>query len=244
MRFTYGPVEIEIGESTSGKGRSLEERVEIAECVAGEARETLQEQIDTLSIIDEKAGKMMRVNILFLGIILSGFSLLIEREIIRDKATIFNSYSIIGLGLLVLSISIAALAYTASNTIGGIKAEAIGEIFEEEYSEVQVKEGIASSYEDWITNTRPSIIRNALRITVSAVALTWGLTFLSLGIIHAVSFPISQQYVLISVAMLSIYTIFSGVYGHLKRWYFITEPITRIRTQIARPKNYILAKLF
>lgn len=239
MRFTYGPVVIEIGESDNERARSLDERIAIAEHVGQEARKTLEQQIDTLTWIDEKAGRMMRVNILFLGIILSGFSFLIGQEIVRDNVSIFNLYTIVGLGLTVFSISVSALAYTASNTVGGIKGNAINDIFESEYSEVQVKEGIASSYEDWIRGNRQPVVTNALWITASAILLTAGLIFLSIGVIHAVAFPVSVEYSILALAIIIVYTFYSGFFGHLSGWANETSPKERIWDRLAGAKNYL-----
>lgn len=221
------------------KGRSDEERLAIAEEVRREGRETLNEQIETLSWIDEKAGRMMRVNILFLGIILSAFSFLIGQDIVRDDVGIFNLFTIVGLGFTVLSISISALAYTASNTVGGIRGEEIGNIMDSDYSELQVTEGIASSYEDWIKGNKGPVVTNALWITAAAIFLTAGLIYLSLGVIHAVAFSVHWGVGFASVVVLVGYSYYSGLFTHLRGWSKVTHPRDRISNSFGRAKNYL-----
>lgn len=105
----------------------FEGNVELLSELRSEARETATGQQETLNDIDSKASKILRVNVLLIGVIISTLS--IAAKIGGKPATagpdngtptllldhFLNLYTKLGVGFLILSTALAALTYTASD---------------------------------------------------------------------------------------------------------------------------------
>ena len=205
---------------------------ELAKLLSEEGRATLGVQIETLSKIDEKAGKLLRVNVLLLGILLSAFSFLTNQDVVREGGNIFNEWSSIGFVFLLISSALASITYTASNLRGGVSKSAISTLLDGEQTNTVKLEGLAEGYGKWIDATKPSVITNALRISATAIILVYSLTFFSIGIYDAIVREVRYWEILCAILILGVFTFYSGVFGHLKQWKKSTSPIERAKSRI------------
>ena len=116
------------------------DRAELLEITREEAHRTIDKQIETLEDIDEKASQILRLNLLLLSIVLTGFSIIAADNgvaSVTNESAIVNPYLVIGILSIILSTTVAAFTYTASNKKSGMSGRDIASVLEGEYSPEQ-----------------------------------------------------------------------------------------------------------
>lgn len=88
-----------------------------------ELKVTFEYQVQRLREIDGKAIEILKANLLLIGIVVTGGSILIQTDL--DLAAFINVFTVVGGLLLLASTGLAAVTYTASNLRGGFDADAI-----------------------------------------------------------------------------------------------------------------------
>lgn len=157
---------------------------ETLERLCRESERTLDGQLSALNDIDSKAMKILRVNIVILGVIIAGTSIAVEDGVITISE-LANEYTIIGVLFLLLSTSVAALTYTASDSEVGIGAETIRDTMTAELSEQELELALTQSYSYWIEFNRSTIKYNSPQITLTSVFVVAGLIHFVLGMYDA-----------------------------------------------------------
>lgn len=208
---------------------SLAEDREIADLALSEARETLNIQLDTQSDIDTKAARVLRVNTLVLGIIISVMSFVIDDSVVRPDGELFNSYAITGMVVLLTSIALSALTYSASDPVVGISRSDVETLVDGGYSDLANKEGLALAFGEWIEFNSETIDMDAFYFTSTTTALVWALSFLSLGFVDAVSHSIEPLTVLAVVTALVCYTYVTEWISQFRTWLGLVEPLGRVK---------------
>lgn len=185
-----------------------------------EAQRTINEQVQTLNDIDSKAIKILRVNVVLVGLVLTAVSFIANSSDSAGQLTdLINAYSIVGVGLLLLSTVLAALTYSVSTFRGGMSYEDVRQFvgMSEKYSDVQVLEGIVLSYAEWIRFNDTTNIRNSVYITATILTLVYALVALALSVVVATGGTIPWYWWVLVLGALLIYTALSGIVGQMRR---------------------------
>jgi len=160
----------------SGPDDDSEAYVENLRSACLEARHTMDKQVARIQGEDDKAVKLLRVNILTLGVLASGLSITVQADRI-PVAGFFNLHIGAGILLMLVSSVIASMAYTSSNVEAGIDPTAVQKTGR--LSRVAFLEELSESYGVWIQ-------RNTVVHRFNAYALTWAIAFAISGIIYFV----------------------------------------------------------
>lgn len=96
--------------------------IDIVVLAREEAHRTVDNQIQTLNDIDTKAARLLRINLVLLSVILTGFSITLNLQSPPDNRAaplhlvdLVDVYTVTGLVLLLLPTAVAGITYTASN---------------------------------------------------------------------------------------------------------------------------------
>lgn len=183
-----------------------------------EARTTIDHQIRTVNDIDAKAIRILRVNVVLVGLVLTGVSLIVRSDAREVGATILNGYLVSGMGFLLLSTALAAVTYTATSIRTGIGPSDLRSVLDGGFSADQVRTGLIESYAHWMEFNHATNVRNAPLVTATIVLLVWALGLVTAGVVVAFHGPV-PWYVHGSVlTVLFAFTASTGLYGQVRRW--------------------------
>ncbi|WP_230455260.1 hypothetical protein [Halorubrum sp. BV1] len=102
--------------------RDVDRGTEIDPAVAATAREELRTtvtyQVERLREIDTKAIEILKANLVLIGIVVTGGSLVVQTEF--DLGGFLNPFTLAGGVILLVSTGLAAVTYTASDLRGGL----------------------------------------------------------------------------------------------------------------------------
>ncbi|USZ66715.1 hypothetical protein NGM10_08145 [Halorussus salilacus] len=159
-----------------------------------EARETVDVQKETLADIDTKASRILRLNVLLIGVIVSALSITTRNG---DSGTTWfgvdslaNVYTTLGIGSLVLSTALAATTYTASELDVGVNSDNLTTLLRADLPTQEAQELLVKNYIVRINFNRSTNIRNIPLITSTVVFVVFGIVFLSLGAFEAFLRPV------------------------------------------------------
>jgi len=96
---------------------------ETIELAREELRTTFDYQVERVQEIDEKAIEILKANLLLIGLVVTGGSIVVQTDI--DVAAFLNPFTIASALLLLGSTGLAGVTYTASNLRGGIDGDAV-----------------------------------------------------------------------------------------------------------------------
>ncbi|ELZ12472.1 hypothetical protein C478_10361 [Natrinema thermotolerans DSM 11552] len=108
-------------ESAAGERDDLDR--ETLELAREELRSTFDYQVARVQEIDEKAIEILKANLLLVGLVVTGGSIVVQTTI--DIALFVNVFTIASALLLLISTGLAGVTYTASNLRGGIDGDAV-----------------------------------------------------------------------------------------------------------------------
>jgi len=107
---------------TAGRGGDTERETDIDPAVAATAREelrtTFSHQVERLREIDTKAIEILKANLVLIGIVVTGGSIVVQTEF--DLGGFLNPFTLAGGAILLVSTGLAAVTYTASDLRGGL----------------------------------------------------------------------------------------------------------------------------
>lgn len=154
-----------------------------------EARETVDAQRETLTDIDTKASRILRLNVLLIGIIVSVLSIAATggsgTSPVAASAFV-NGYTELGIGTLVLSTALAAMTYTASELDVGVSSENLATLLAADFSPAEIQSLLVKNYIVRINFNRSTNTRNIPLITATIALLVSGVVFFTLGTHEAV----------------------------------------------------------
>ena len=204
-----------------------EERVERARIARKEARETINEQTETLSDIDGKAIRIFRINLIVTSILIAGLSIAVSSDQ-TSYDTFITIYTTFALFLMFLSMILAAMTYTSTSSRIGIAKNTIRDsILNQDYDLDLVEEEIAYSYGDMIRYNYKRNASNALLFTLTLLTTVGSILYLVIGLVDIYnSIHISINGV--AFVLLLIVIKFSGLYGMTRRWFELTDPHGRL----------------
>lgn len=206
---------------------SDDDRVRRAKLAREEARETITEQAETLSDIDEKAMEIFRANVVLAGILVSGVSIAVQSNGASTTA-IFNPFTKFGAVLLFTATVLSSVTYTSTSEEIGVSSSDITEsILNQRYDYRLVEESLAEEYSAWIAANYRSNVQNALLFTLTLLATVMSICYFFVGAIEIYRNSLPWYTNLGLVGIFLIVAKVSGLRGQLKRWYRETNPKDR-----------------
>jgi hypothetical protein len=163
-----------------------------------EARETVTGQRKTLNDIDSKASKILRLNILLIGVIVSALSIAAKiggSASVADSSTgsppllldyFLNIYTKLGVGFLIISTALAALTYTASELDVGVSSDNLTNLIKADFSNDERQELLLKNYVVRINFNRSTNIRNIPLISATILFVVAGILLFTLGTYQAI----------------------------------------------------------
>lgn len=186
-----------------------------------EAHRTVDNQVNTLNEIDDKAARLLRVNLIILGVVLTGLSISIEgssQSAPIEVSNFINLYSTAGIVLLFGSTIVAGLTLTASHMRAGMSGQNLTDMLWNDYSDKENMEGLIESYGRWIHENYRTNAVNAPLGTFTTLLLIYALTGFGLGIFEAINGSIHIVVLLLTIAILLLITYLAGIVGQISRF--------------------------
>jgi len=209
------------------QGDSGDGDIDIAKIAREEAHRTIDSQIQTLDDIDSKAARLLRLNLILLGIVLTGLSLAAPAEsgtnVPIAYADLANRYNVAGVILLLFSTGVAAVTYTASSLQAGAGPEDLKQMINNDYSDRENLEGLVESYAEWIQYNYTVNAKNAPLGTLTLLLLILAMVAFSLGVKNAISGTVEWWLLLIVGLLLAAVIWFTGFIGQIMRWYRVRD---------------------
>lgn len=178
----------------------------VADATREELRTTFDYQVERLREIDTKAIEILKANLLLIGIVVTGGSIIVQTDL--DIGVFLNPFTVVGGLLLLASTGLAAVTYTASDLRGGLDLTAIDDILAQEAarrhrtgssarvdgttsvdprgdgsSEVGFDERLLRSYAEWIDyNARVTAV-NDLLATITVLLIFVAFVYVIAGVV-------------------------------------------------------------
>ncbi len=161
---------------------------EIAAATREELRTTFDYQVERLREIDTKAIEILKANLLLIGIVVTGGSIIVQTDL--DIAGFLNPFSVVGGLLLLASTGLAAVTYTASNLRGGLDVAAVDAVIADAGRDGRshddapaFDERLLRSYAEWIDyNARVTAV-NDLLATVTVLLVFVAFVYVIAGVV-------------------------------------------------------------
>ena len=188
-----------------------------------EAHRTVDQQMSTLNDIDTKAAKILRLNLLLLSIILTGFSVVGTRSsdepVSAAVSQYGNAFVVAGLVSILVSTVLAALTYTSSSMRGGPSGRDLHRLLYGDFTDRENMYGLVQSYSKWTQSNFVTNTKNAPLGTMTVSFLVYGIVFLGVGAYEAIFYRLSYWIELVVLLSLLVFTWGTGIYGQLKRYW-------------------------
>jgi hypothetical protein len=181
-----------------------------------EARATLERQLGTLDDIDTKAARILRLNVVVAGALLTVVSITVDADV--RVSPLFNVYTVFGASALLGSTVFAALTYTVSDARAGLSATDIRGILAEEYDEDELLEGLVDGYADWIAFNHHENIRNTPLITATVLGLIYAVTGFFIGVVEAFAGPVSPAVAAAAAVGMVAMAVVTDLHGQIREW--------------------------
>lgn len=152
-----------------------------SELALTQAQRVVDEQRQYLTDIDTKAVKLLRLNVVLIGVGVSVLSVSSRAGSLRVTG-LSNWYTVVGSLLLLLSTVTVGAAYTRSRITVGPNPEGIVQLASTEADTDLVRRGLATSYAEWIDRNRRAVARTQPRVVGSIVSLLSALLFVTTGL--------------------------------------------------------------
>jgi hypothetical protein len=169
--------------------------VELLRELRDEARVTVEGQQQTLSDVDTKASRILRINLVLLGIIVSAISIAAQNGGTGNAGQpaldpLLNVYAELGVLSLVLSTVFAGITYTASELDVGVSADNVQSLLDAPYSTETIEELLVKNYIVRINFNRSENIRNIPLIQLTILLVLAAMILFSLAVYQAVLRPV------------------------------------------------------
>lgn len=183
---------------TSGPPSAADE--ETLSVTREELRTTFQYQVERLREIDGKAIEILKANLLLIGILVTGGSVLTQTDL--DIALFINPFTVAGVLLLLVSTGLASVTYTSSNLRGGIGSTAVeaaiadgrpaplvgpgpSEGNPEVDADAAFEERLLRSYARWIDYNARMTAVNDILVTVTVLSVFVAFVYVAVGVVVA-----------------------------------------------------------
>lgn len=184
----------------------------------GEARETVDAQRETLNDIDTKASRILRLNLVLIGTVVSILS--ISAQMHPDSGgfePFVNIYTEVGIGALVLSTAFAAMTYTASELDVGVSSENLADLLRADFATDETEELLVKNYIMRINFNRSTNVRNIPLIQLTILLVVSALVAFVLGIYRGIVGAVPPWLFSIAAGLLIGVVIVSGLVAQIRR---------------------------
>lgn len=194
----------------------------VAETSREELRTTFEYQVERLREIDTKAIEILKANLLLIGIVVTGGSIIVQTDL--NIGAFLNPFTVVGGVLLLASTGLAAVTYTASDLRGGLDISAVDEIVAHETAgdhseppdrDAGFEERLLRSYAEWIDyNARVTAV-NDLLATVTVLLIFVAFVYVIGGVVVGGA-GLSALAMWIAFGVLTVVvTVFTWVAAHM-----------------------------
>ncbi|GAA0721213.1 hypothetical protein J2744_000354 [Halorubrum trapanicum] len=172
----------------------------VAATTREELHTTFDYQVERLREIDNKAIEILKANLLLIGIVVTGGSIVVQTTV--DLAAFLNPFTVVGGLLLLASTGLAAVTYTASDLRGGLDLKAVDRVIAAERDDgsrsaahadpdaasrpevdAEFDERLLRSYAEWIDyNARVTAV-NDLLATVTVLLIFVAFVYVTAGVV-------------------------------------------------------------
>lgn len=185
--------------------------------VCEEGRETLDHQITSLRNIDDKAVRILRANILFIGLVLTAVSITIRSPI--DVLRFLNSHTVLGAVLLLCSCAMAAMTFLVTEYEPGIGANAVTTTAEESLPEKQLYVRLSNGYASWMRYNESALQINGLLVTGTIILVIDAIALLTSGaVIGAVGWSRTDRSIGVLLTMVVFLSIIDFAVYKIDLW--------------------------
>lgn len=180
----------QLARRTENDGLDGDRKVDRLCTIQNRAQRALDQQVRWLRAIDRKSMRILRLNFVVIGLLLTGFSIVTDfgtagdvgTEPMQSTSQFVNGYTKYGGLSLLLSTVCAGLTYTASTMQLGVGSGLIENIGNRRYDDPQYHEELVRYYADWIDENDGKLSKNAFLITLTTWLAIYGVVMLALGI--------------------------------------------------------------
>lgn len=204
-------------------GSSPTEEFDLDLIALEEGRRTIDKQNEILNNIDDKAARILRINLVIVGLILTGLSIATGagrhtgpvQEALPD---VINVYTELALLALLLSTGVAALTYTASALRIGVTGGSLRRIvFEGDTPDRKRLRGLTRSYSQWIEQNYRTNAYNAPLATLTLIFLVYAVVLLTLGGIETIR-AVQWYENVVALVFIVVFTGLTGIKGQIQRY--------------------------
>jgi hypothetical protein len=205
-----------------GSGASATGEFDLDLVALEEGRRTIDKQNEILNNIDDKAARILRINLVIVGLILTGLSIATGagrqtepvQQLLLDT---INIYTQLGLLALLLSTGVAALTYSASALRIGVSGESLRRIvFEGDIPDRKRLRGLTRSYSNWIEQNYRTNAYNAPLATLTLSCLVYAVVLFTLGGIETIRGVLWYENA-VALIFIVIFTFLTGIVGQVRR---------------------------
>lgn len=203
--------------------------VELLRIAREEAHRTIDSQVATLEDIDEKASRILRLNMLLLSVLVGAFSIATRRVDAGEPfpgavvTALWNPFTAMGLAALLASTAVATVTYTASNVRTGMSGRDVARMVRNDVSGKRNLEGLVHSYARWMQYNFKVNTVNAPLGTATVLLLAYAIVLVAAGAYHALVQPVGVLGGLVLLSALAAMTLQTGIVGQLQRYWQYRE---------------------
>lgn len=196
-----------------------DDEIEGLEVSLAEAQRFLDEQLSSIDNVDAKAIQLFQVVTVLVGVLLSLLSFVYDgRE--TEAIQLLNPFTLAGIAVLVGAMAAAAITYSTGEYHAGVGAEDLRWIASEGYAEGEFRRGLYEDllvgYADWIESNRRANERQGVFITVTILAIIYGVALLAIGVVAVLLPALSLPFAVVLAVVLAGIT-------------WLLDPITQLR---------------
>lgn len=211
-----------MSEKDSSKTENDFDTIDLLQLAREEGQRTIDKQIETVDDFNDKAARILRLNLLVLSILLTGFSILASEDSAVNSvsaAELENGYIFIGIGMILVSTILAALTYMGSNYRSGMSGRDISDkILNPEIAPEDALYDTAKGYARWAQHNFKVNTRLAPMSTAMLLSLVYGLVFLTAGVTNAYLWEFGYGVLIAIIVTLLIITWRSGLFKQIRRY--------------------------
>ena len=184
-----------------------------------EARRFLDEQLSSIDNVDGKAIQLFQVVTVLVGLLLSLLSFVYGGRA-ADALQLLNPLTLAGIAVLVGAMAAAAITYSTGEYHAGVGPEDLRWIATEGYEDGEFRRGLYEDllvgYADWIEANQRANERQGVFITVTILAIIYGVALLAVGVATALLPALSLPFAAVLAVVLVSITWLLGPIGQLR----------------------------
>lgn len=211
-----------MGDDDSDDSSPAFDTVDLLELAREEGHRTIDRQIQTFDDIDDKAARTLRLNLVVLSILLTGFSVVASDDGFPNSvvtAELPNRFIYLGILSILLSTILAAFVYTGSNYRSGMSGRDLQRrILNDDIRPIDALYDTVDGYARWTQHNFSVNTRLAPLSTAMLLCLISGLVLITAGVFDAFVMDVALIESAAILLALSVVTWRSGFYRQVRRY--------------------------